>query len=214
MKCPHCLVEVLPSFVMEFVGQDRDGGWAVEYMKCPNPSCERLIVQLAEGEPISTSRGLKLHLVRTRTLVRPRGANRPAPPEVPKVYADEYREACLVLADSPKASAALARRNLQRLLREVAKVQPHDLADEIQEMLDRKELPWRLAEQIDGVRNIGNFSAHPIKSHSTGEIVDVEPGEAEWNLDTLEGFFDFYFVLPARIKERRDALDRKLKDAG
>jgi hypothetical protein len=29
------------------------------------------------------------------------------------------------------------------------------------------------------VRTIGNFAAHPIKSTSTGTIVDVEPGEAE-----------------------------------
>ena len=81
-------------------------------------------------------------------------------------------------------------------------------------MLDRKNLPAHLADQIDGVRNVGNFSAHPIKSKSTGEIFEVEPGEAEWNLDTLEGLFDFHFVLPARIKERREALDKKLKDAG
>ena len=35
-------------------------------------------------------------------------------------------------------------------------------------------------------------------------------GEAEWNLDTLESLFDYYFVQPAAIKAKRDALDRKL----
>ncbi len=45
----------------------------------------------------------------------------------------------------------------------------------------------RIVCRIDAVRVIGNFAAHPIKSKSTGEIVDVEPGEAEWNLNTLEG---------------------------
>ena len=29
------------------------------------------------------------------------------------------------------------------------------------------------------------FGAHPIKSTSTGEIVEVEPGEAQWNLDAV-----------------------------
>jgi hypothetical protein len=33
---------------------------------------------------------------------------------------------------------------------------------------------------LDAIRTIGNFAAHPIKSTSSGEIVDVEPGEAEW----------------------------------
>jgi hypothetical protein len=48
----------------------------------------------------------------------------------------------------------------------------------------------------------------------TREIVPVEPGEAEWNLDVLESLFDFYFVAPARTKARRDALNKKLADAG
>lgn len=42
----------------------------------------------------------------------------------------------------------------------------------------------------------------------------MEPGEAEWNLDVLEALFDFYFVAPAKAQERRDALNRKLKEAG
>jgi hypothetical protein len=39
-------------------------------------------------------------------------------------------------------------------------------------------------------------------------------GEAEWLLDVLEGLFDFYFVQPALLKAKRDALNKKLKDAG
>jgi hypothetical protein len=64
------------------------------------------------------------------------------------------------------------------------------------------------------VRQIGNFAAHPIKSTSTGEIVDVEEGEAEWNLDVLESLFDFYFVQPAIAAKRKADLNKKLKDAG
>lgn len=64
------------------------------------------------------------------------------------------------------------------------------------------------------MRNIGNFAAHPIKSTNTGEIIDVEPGEAEWLLDVLEGLFDFYFVQPAILKAKRDKLNQKLVDAG
>ena len=149
MKCPHCLVEVLPAFAFDYIGLDKDGGWGVEYMKCPNHDCQRLIIMLAEGQPAKWGTQEVLRPIRSRWLMRPRGANRPAPPEVPKPFADEYHEAGLVLADSPKASAALARRTLQRLLREIEKVKPADLADEIQEMLDRKTLPSHLAEQID-----------------------------------------------------------------
>jgi hypothetical protein len=67
---------------------------------------------------------------------------------------------------------------------------------------------------VDAVRNIGNFAAHPIKATATGEVLPVEPGEAEWNLDVLEALFDFFFVQPAVIKRKRDALNKKLASAG
>jgi hypothetical protein len=53
-----------------------------------------------------------------------------------------------------------------------------------------------------------------MKSTNTGEIVDVEPGEAEWNLDVLDSLFDFYFVQPAISAARKAAVNAKLKEAG
>ena len=53
-----------------------------------------------------------------------------------------------------------------------------------------------------------------MKSTNTGEVIEVESGEAEWLLDTLEGLFDFYFVQPASLKKKREALNAKLTDAG
>jgi len=87
------------------------------------------------------------------------------------------------------------------------------LADEIQEVLDKNVLGSNLESQIDSIRVIGNFAAHPLKNTNTGEIVDVEPGEAEWLLETLEGLFDHYFVKPELIKKRRAEVDKKLQDA-
>jgi hypothetical protein len=148
-------------------------------------------------------------------LVYPRGASRPpCPREVPRLLADDYREACLVLSDSPKSSAALSRRCLQNVLREVAKVKPGNLADEIQQVIDSGKLPSFLVVSIDAIRNIGNFAAHPMKSQKSGEILPVEPGEAEWNLDVLESVFDFYFVQPEVIRKKREALDKKLQEVG
>jgi hypothetical protein len=128
--------------------------------------------------------------------------------------AQDFTEASLVLGDSAKASAALARRCLQNVLREKAGVKPGDLSVEIQQVLDAKTLPPYLADAIDAVRHVGNFAAHPMKSTSTGVIADVEPGEAEWLLDTLEALFDFYFVQPLTLQERRQRLNDKLKDLG
>jgi hypothetical protein len=148
-------------------------------------------------------------------IVHPKGISRsPTPPEVPPEFATDYAEACLVLPDSEKASAALSRRCLQHLLRERAGVQKNDLAKEIQQVLDSKQLPGYLAEDLDAIRNVGNFAAHPIKATHTSAIVDVEPQEAEWLLNLLEGLFDFYLVQPSRAKAKRDALNAKLQSAG
>ena len=88
------------------------------------------------------------------------------------------------------------------------------MANEIEQVLASKQLLPHLADDLDAIRNVGNFAAHPLKSTSTGEIVDVEPQEAEWLLNILEQLFELYFVLPARAQARRDALNEKLKNVG
>jgi len=208
VRCPHCLVQFHGKSSYVHLQQDQDGDWGVVYQECP--ACHRVIVELV-SDYLASSAGVK----GTRRFVRPKAPNRaPAPPEVPERFAADYREACLVVADSPKASAALSRRCLQLILREKAGVKPSDLAKEIQEAISGGGLPSHLMESLDAIRNIGNFAAHPVKSRTTGEIVDVEPGEAEWNLDVLEALFDFYFVQPELDRKKRAALDRKLSDAG
>ena len=144
----------------------------------------------------------------------PQGVTRPVPPEVEKEFADDFREACLVIDDSRKASAALSRRCLQNLLREKAGVKGDILAQQIQQVIDSGKLPSHLADAIDAIRAVGNFAAHPINNVHTGDIIDVKPGEAEWLLDTLEELFDFYCVQPAKLAAKRDALNKKLKAAG
>ena len=87
-----------------------------------------------------------------------------------------------------------------------------DLADQISEVLPK--LPAQIAENVDAIRHVGNFAAHPMKSTNTGAVVDVEEGEAEWLLDVLEELFDFYYTAPVRAAAKRDALNKKLADLG
>ena len=168
MKCPHCRDSYFENVKTSNLGTDLFGLWFLEQDQCP--SCRKFIFTLSYGTG----------LIRTKRLVWPKGSQRPpAPQEVPPAFASDYREACLVLPDSSKASAALSRRCLQHVLREVAKVKHSDLSNEIQELLDRGTLPSHITEGLDAVRNIGNFAAHPIKSQRSGEVLDVEEGEAE-----------------------------------
>ncbi|MDA3781304.1 MAG: DUF4145 domain-containing protein [Bacteroidales bacterium] len=208
-KCPHCLVSIYVEISITYLGKDVEGEWGILEAKCPH--CGKYIFYLIKGKNIQA----RSPLINNRFLIHPKGSNRPpAPSEVSSNIAEDYKEACLVLPDSPKASAALSRRCLQNLLREEAGVSHNNLANEIQQVIDSEKLPPYISEAIDAIRNIGNFSAHPIKSESTGEIVSVEEGEAEWILDVLESLFEFYYVQKKKLKERKNKLNKKLKDAG
>jgi Domain of unknown function (DUF4145) len=216
MRCPHCQKEIRenPATKRLTVPSKRtDLLWALIYQECP--ACCGLILELILCKWAIEENGRSYGEPEAEMLIYPRVASRPSPPaEVPKEFAEDYVEASLIITDSPKASAALSRTCLQHVLREKAGVKHQDLAKEIQQVLDSKTLPSHLADAIDAVRNIGNFAAHPIKSTASGNVVQVEAGEAEWNLDVLDGLFDFYFVQPAILKERRAALNAKLTDAG
>jgi hypothetical protein len=162
--------------------------------RCSNPGCRRLTITF------------------NLQMVVPLGSSRvPAPAEVPENIAKDYAEACLVEPLSAKASAALARRCLQNILSEKV-VEKRDLNDQITEAITK--LPADLADNIDAIRVVGNFAAHPNKSKQTGVIVDVEQGEAGYLLDILGDLFDFYYVRPARSKARKDAIQAKIDEAG
>jgi hypothetical protein len=216
MQCPHCLQHFHGNWSYKAIAKDTDApGWAIAFIMCA--ACQRLIIELGQAQLVESQAGLVVAgggLAFTR-LIHPKGISRfPLPPEVPKEFGTDYLEACQVLHDSEKASAALSRRCLQHLLREKAGIKSDDLAREIQQVLDSRQLPSHLADDLDAVRNVGNFAAHPLKTTNTGEIVEVEPHEAEWLLNVLEGLFDFYFVRPAKAKAKRDALNAKLQSMG
>jgi len=212
MQCGHCSADYHPSTSTQILGVDGSNQlWQVQCELCPR--CRKFNIRLVSGS--QTSPGSIMHPLYSRTVYPKQGTSRkPAPTVVPPPLQEDYNEACLVLADSPKASAALSRRCLQSILREHAKVKPQNLNKEIDEVIASNQLLSHLANDLHAIRAIGNFAAHPTKDTSTGEIVPVEPGEAEWLLDLLEGLFDFYFVAPAETQKRRDALNEKLKAAG
>lgn len=218
MKCPHCLEGFKEVWDGHNIGHDSTGiSWQCLWTTCP--TCNRFIIFLEhypnQSESILSTMLTSHEVNRIRIMVYPKGISRSSLPTIiPDKYANDYKKACLVLPDSEEASAALSRRCLQALLRDEAKVKHSDLSNEIQQVIDSGKLPSHLSENIDAIRNVGNFAAHPIKSEKTGEVVDVEPGEAGWLLDVLEGLFDFYIVQPAKSKAKRDALDKKLGDAG
>lgn len=226
MKYPHCNTTFADAFADSLIAQHPQVtsrtsqvlappvGWTASSQRCPE--CHNFIIYLRRhrtpGPTPQTS--VFTWSVDLQFLAYPRSGSRPIPPEVPSPYRDDFSEACKALTDSPKASAALSRRCLQAVLRDKAGTKKKDLADQIDEVIQSGRVPPHIQGELDAVRAIGNFAAHATKSTATGEIIDVEPGEAEWNLDVLESLFEFYFVQPGLTASRKAALNVKLKAAG
>ncbi len=147
-------------------------------------------------------------------LIYPQSKSSQIGEEVPEHYSKDFAEAAEVLPISAKASAALSRRILQDVLREELGIKKANLVKEIEEFIQRSDVPTYLGDAVDAVRNVGNFAAHPLKDTNTGEVVEVEAGEAEWLLEVNESLFDFVFVQPQRLEERKKKLNIKLKTLG
>ena len=94
------------------------------------------------------------------------------------------------------------------------KIKKRTLSDEIQAFIDLEGIPSHLTDAVDAIRNIGNLAAHPEKDSDTGKIVNVEAGEAEWLIEVIEALFDFCFIQPKRLEQRRNELNEKLKALG
>ncbi len=218
VACPHCQVTVqligerlkgiviTPHHILGQASASRDG-YRLDSSVCP--SCRQVVIAI---EAVTFNEEQDTYQVLWERLVVPPAAERYIPPEVPAHIAKDYREAAQVLPASAKASAALSRRCLQAVLREQGFARQSTLSEQIEAVLP--DLPSYVAKQVDAIRVIGNFATHPIKDKRSGEIVEVEPGEAEWNLDVLDLLFDFYYVGPARAEAKRLALNEKLTAAG
>lgn len=181
--CPHCLMTVaFTPIKVNSIGDLVLASYWLCHRMCPNPECLGYVLLIVQNGKI-----LEMY---------PPLPVREGRPELPKAvespYREEYEEAGRVLSLSPKASAALSRRILQHLIREEAHIKKANLSLEIDELIKTAGLPSQVNEAVDSIRVIGNFAAHPIKYEHTGEIVEVEPGEAEWTLDVLDMLFDFY----------------------
>jgi Domain of unknown function (DUF4145) len=119
----------------------------------------------------------------------------------------DYIEASRIRDLSPKASATLARRCIQGMIRDFCKTSKNRLIDEIKELskrLEEETVPAGVnsesVEAIDHVRSIGNIGAHMEKD--IGVIVDVDPGEAQTLLDLIEMLFEEWYVARNNRQEK------------
>lgn len=169
---------------------------AVTYHYCP--SCHEYSVQLA------SSKGLFLFNY-------PPYTGMVLPDYIPEAIRRDYVEACSILDASPKASATLARRCLQGMIRDFWNVKAGNLASEIDLIKDK--IPADQYKVLNEVRRLGNIGAHMEKD--VNMIVDIDPGEAQKLVRLLELLLkDWYIARHEREELYREILviDEKKQD--
>lgn len=134
----------------------------------------------------------------------------PQPDYIPKPIVEDYYEACTIRDLSPKASATLARRCLQGMIRDfcgIADKTLHRELDRLRKQVDENAAPAGVTiedvEAIDHVRSVGNIGAHMEKD--INQVIDVDPGEAQALIELIELLLDDWYV--AR-HQRRQKLEK------
>ena len=219
MQCRHCFVafySLRQWEVRRLSGPNRTlSDWVISTITCP--TCYKPTIYLLESEPQPGGHRIADDAWEGAPLIYPLASQRPVDAAVPEDLKADYFEAMNVLPMSTKASAALSRRILQAVLSRQG-YRETSLAKQIETVLGeqdpRRRLPSTLHETIDAVRNFGNFSAHPITDSTSLQVIDVEPGEAEWCLEIVAAVLDYYYVKPATNAKKLGELNQKLKQAG
>ena len=166
--------------------------FVVTVVSCPNPDCTKLTVVMSQStiEQMVVGGSWRVKKILNFWPLVPESSAKVLPDYIPRPIVSDYTEACLIVDKSPKASATLARRCLQGMIRDFHKVSKGRLVDEITAIKDKTDpLTW---DAIDAVRSIGNIGAHMEKD--INQIVDVDEGEAQELIKLIELLIDDWYV--------------------
>ncbi|GEO70497.1 DUF4145 domain-containing protein [Levilactobacillus acidifarinae] len=125
-----------------------------------------------------------------KTNIYPNSEAKQIPEYVPEAVRNDYSEAYAILHLSPKASATLARRALQGMIRDYFGVNENTLYDEINDIQD--QVTPSVWNTINAVRRIGNIGAHMEKDINL--IVDISDNESEKLLKLIEYLVKSWYI--------------------
>jgi len=217
MLCPHCGTGINPEWNVLPFEYDKTDDIAYRNVHVISgafcPECSNFIVRHQDGKQTYDNDYSYSHwewaVIDVDEFIYPKfPVGKTLDNSIPRKYIDEYKEAERVLQVSPKSSATLCRRLLQNILQDKG-IKKATLEKEIEEFSQQNNTPSELVETLTLLRKVGNFGAHPKKSTNTGEIVEVEQGEAELLLEAVDELFDFLFVRPTKRKAAIDAIKEK-----
>lgn len=147
----------------------------------------------------------------------PESNAKPQPDFIPIALRTDYTEACRIKDLSPKASATLARRCLQGMIRDYCSINKNRLVDEIDALrgaVNAGKAPSGVTiesvDAINHVRGVGNIGAHMEKDINL--IIDVEPREAQALIELIELLFDEWYVARETRQQRLKRVQQIAED--
>ncbi|KKS65948.1 MAG: hypothetical protein UV40_C0008G0011 [Parcubacteria group bacterium GW2011_GWA1_42_7] len=211
-KCPYCSHPTTitdPNYFdcwqrMHVIKSDKgDVGLFIQSITCPNKECQKLWLRMEMNSVDYKGIRQDWNVIHQWQLL-PESEAMVLSDYIPQPIQQDYYEACRIRDLSPKASATLARRCLQGMIRDFWEIKKSQLKDEIDELKDKVDPDvW---ESIDAVRSVGNIGAHMEKDINI--IVDVEPGEAQLLIGLIEQLVDDWYVARESRKKRTEELKR------
>lgn len=180
-------------------------------IRCASEACGQVTLNVKFLKSTIGARGhTENDLLFTWNLL-PSSTTKPQPSYIPAPLISDYQEACAIKNLSPKASATLARRCIQGMIRDFCGIQKNNLAEainQLRQMTDTQSAPAGvtpdLVGAIDAIRQIGNIGAHMEKDINL--IVDVEPNEAQMLIGLIEMLFSEWYVARHMREERVKAV--------
>ncbi len=157
---------------------------------CPNPDCKEFtyISEIGSAK-IKGNQYVIADPIESWTH-RPQGVVKQFPDYIPKAILNDYKESAMIATLSPKASATLARRCLQGMIRDFWGVKEKNLFEEIKSIQEKVDSDtWHA---IDAIRSIGNIGAHMEKDIDL--IIDVDKEEAELLISLIETLLSDWYV--------------------
>ena len=136
------------------------------FHKCSNSKCLKTHI-FAEG--------IGADVAHIQMNINPKFSCKSYPDYIPQVIREDYQEACEILHSSPKASATLARRCMQGIIRGFWGEKKDTLNQEINAI--KGKIDPDIWQALHDLRTIGNIGAHPEQDINL--IVDIEPDEAK-----------------------------------
>lgn len=185
-----------------------DIGFFIQAVTCPNTGCTKLWLRAELCKASYSAGNYKKSTVIQSWQLLPESEAKVLPDYIPQPIQQDYYEACRIRDLSPKASATLARRCLQGMIRDFWSIKKARLKDEVDELEEKVDTDvW---ESIDAVRSVGNIGAHMEKDINV--IVDVEPGEAQLLIGLIEQLVDDWYVARENRRKRTEDLKKLAAD--